>query len=54
LRLVGYEAKGASYWIAASRFDLTAEQIAHIEAAEGEDTQLLQCRVRTVRLGHKG
>ena len=30
LRLVGYKLKGASCWIAASRFDLTAEQIAQI------------------------
>ena len=30
LRLVGYTVDGTKYWIATSRFDLTAEQIAHI------------------------
>jgi len=30
LRLVCYTVKGTSYWIATSRFDLTAEQIAYI------------------------
>ncbi len=30
LRLVGYTVEGTSYWIATSRFDLTAEQIALI------------------------
>jgi len=30
LRLVGYTVEGKSYWIATSRFDLTAEQIALI------------------------
>ena len=30
LRLVGYTVEGKSYWIATSRFDLTAEQIAQI------------------------
>ena len=30
LRLVGYTVDGASYWIATSRFDLTAEQVALI------------------------
>lgn len=30
LRLVGYTVEGKSYWIATSRFDLTAEQIAMI------------------------
>ena len=30
LRLVGYTVDGTRYWVATSRFDLTAEQIAHI------------------------
>ncbi len=30
LRLVGYEVDGKEYWIATSRFDLSAEDIAHI------------------------
>ena len=30
LRLVGYTVDGTSYWIATSRFDLTAEQVALI------------------------
>ncbi len=30
LRLVGYKIAGKSYWIATDRFELTAEQIAHI------------------------
>ncbi len=30
LRLVGYTVEGKTYWIATSRFDLTAEQIAEI------------------------
>jgi len=30
LRLVGYVVDGTKYWIATSRFDLSAEDIAHI------------------------
>ena len=30
LRLVGYTVEGKTYWVATSRFDLTAEQIALI------------------------
>jgi len=30
LRLVGFTVDGTKYWVATSRFDLTAEQIAHI------------------------
>ena len=30
LRLVAYTVEGKSYWIATSRFDLTAEQIAQV------------------------
>ena len=30
VRLVGYTVAGKSYWVATSRFDLTAEQIAQV------------------------
>ena len=48
LRLVGYTVDGTSYWIATSRFDLTAEQVAQIY--KQKSTRLNSSHLRSSRM----
>lgn len=52
LRLVGYHVAGKSYWLATDRFDLTAEQIAHIYKLRWEIEKFFAWWKRHLRVYH--